>query len=182
MREALRRFRAGYGASPLHLLGLVGSFLLMGYAVALVSHDSMAVRMAAWFGAALIVHDLVLFPLYALADRVLGRALHRARRRAPGPPAVSIRNHLRVPALGAALLLLLFLPGIISQGKGTYLAATGQTQSPYLGRWLIVSAALFVVSAVIYTIRARRAGGTEAVSGTNENKTPLCADPGLREG
>ena len=54
---------------------------------------------------------------------------------------------------------MLFLPGIIEQGAPTYLAATGQTQQPFLGRWLLLTAALFATSAVVYTVRlvARRA-------------------------
>ena len=54
---------------------------------------------------------------------------------------------------------LLFLPGIIEQGAPTYLAATGQTQEPFLGRWLLLTAALFATSAAVYTVRsvARRA-------------------------
>jgi hypothetical protein len=58
-----------------------------------------------------------------------------------------------VPALGAGLTLLVFLPGIIEQGAGTYLAATGQTQDPFLGRWLLLTAAMFTVSGGIYAIR-----------------------------
>jgi hypothetical protein len=58
-----------------------------------------------------------------------------------------------VPALGAALTLLVFLPGIIEQGAFTYTAATGLTQEPFLGRWLLLSAAMFGVSAVVYGVR-----------------------------
>jgi hypothetical protein len=61
-----------------------------------------------------VVHDLVLFPLYAGADRVLTAVL-------PGPKV----NYLRVPALGAGLALLMFWPGIVRQGEVTHLAAHG---------------------------------------------------------
>ena len=72
-------------------------------------------------------------------------------------PVVPPLNYIRTPALGAGLLLLLFLPGIIHQGQQTYLSATGQTQQPYLDRWLLLTAAMFTLSAVIYaTITARR--------------------------
>ncbi|MGV7699696.1 hypothetical protein PJM27_29310, partial [Mycobacterium kansasii] len=74
-----------------------------------------------WFAGAVVAHDLVLFPVYAGLDRLLSR-------RAPRPgPDVPVLNHLRVPALGAGLTLLVFLPGIIRQGGATYRAATGQT-------------------------------------------------------
>jgi hypothetical protein len=64
-----------------------------------------------------------------------------------------VLNHLRVPALASGLTLLVFLPGILEQGAPTYLAATGQTQAPFLGRWLLLTAALFAASAVAYAIR-----------------------------
>ncbi len=96
-----------------------------------------------------LVHDLVLFPLYAAADRALVAA---ARGRVP------LINHVRVPALGAGLALLMFWPGIVRQGEATHLAATGLDQAPYLGRWLALSALLFGASAVLYGARvaARR--------------------------
>jgi hypothetical protein len=101
-----------------------------------------------WFVGAALAHDLVLFPLYAAADRVLtGVAGRLPRGRVP------LVNHIRVPALGAGLTLLMFLPGIIRQGGGTHLAATGLDQQPYLGRWLGLVAALFLISAVSYLIR-----------------------------
>ena len=80
-------------------------------------------------------------------------------------PLVPLRlRRNRIPALAAGLTLLMFLPGIIEQGSRTYLAATGQTQEPFLGRWLWLTAALFGVSAVIYAVRlvrARRSGTAE---------------------
>jgi hypothetical protein len=88
--------------------------------------------------------------MYALVDRIIwarrGSRPDRRRR-------VSARNYLRVPALGSGLTLLVFLPGIIEQGASTYLAATGQTQQPFLGRWLLLTAAMFGASAVVYTVR-----------------------------
>jgi hypothetical protein len=46
-----------------------------------------------------------------------------------------------------------FLPDIIEQGVPTYWAATGQSQEPFLGRWLLLTAAMFAVSAVVYGVR-----------------------------
>ena len=87
---------------------------------ALWNPDTWWQSIAVWFAAAIIAHDLVLFPMYALADRLLvatQRSAHRC--------AVPALNYIRVPALGAALTLLVFLPGIIEQGAPTYWAATG---------------------------------------------------------
>ena len=64
-----------------------------------------------------------------------------------------VLNYVRIPLMGSALTLLVFLPGIIQQGAPTYIAATGQTQEPFLGRWLLLTAAMFAASAVAYGVR-----------------------------
>jgi hypothetical protein len=115
-------------------------------------HESIAV----WFAAAIIAHDLVLYPIYALADRLLV-----ATRRDPRPGSrVPVLNYIRVPALGAGLTLLVFLPGIIEQGAPTYRAATGLTQEVFLGRWLLLTAAMFAISAALYAVRLVRVATT----------------------
>jgi hypothetical protein len=158
MRDVLVRVRRAYGANPLHLLALLACFALAGYVVTHLVHDPLVVRMLIWFAAAVIGHDLVLFPLYALADRSLRGVLRLLpATRSSGAPVVPPLNYVRTPALGAALLLVLFLPGIIEQGARTYRSATGLTQAPYLGRWLVLTAVMFGVSAVIYAIRSRTA-------------------------
>lgn len=159
MHNLLARLGRAYGANPLHLLALVACFALTGYVTTRVVSDPFVVRIVIWLAAAVIGHDLVLFPLYAWADRSLKAAL-RMLPSAWGnqTPVVPPLNYLRIPALGAGLLLLLFLPGIIQQGQQTYLSATGQTQQPYLGRWLLLTAAMFAISAGAYAIRSRRAG------------------------
>lgn len=158
MRELLARYRDLYGSHPLHLLTMVAGFALVGYLVATFKPATLWnahvwwQSIAVWFAAAIVLHDLVLFPMYALADRLLLiPAQHRHRRR--GEPVVSALNYVRIPALASALTLLVFLPGIIQQGGPTYLAATGQTQEPFLGRWLLLTAAMFGTSAIAYTIR-----------------------------
>jgi hypothetical protein len=83
----------------------------------------------------------------------MGIVTKRRRRRPRGQPRVSPRNNLRIPAPGSCLSLLVFFPGIIRQESATYLAATGQTRQPFLGRWLLLTAAMFIASALLYTIR-----------------------------
>lgn len=163
MRTALERFRAVYGSNALHLLTLIAGFALFGYVLATVKPVTLWNpnvwwrSILVWFAAAIIAHDLVLFPIYALVDRILVAGSHiRPHHHA----AVPVLNYVRVPALGAALTLLVFLPGIIEQGGPAYTAATGQTQEPFLGRWLLLTAAMFATSAVLYVVRlalARRA-------------------------
>lgn len=159
MRRVLARVRAFYGANPLHLLALVACFALAGYAATFLAPDPSLPRILIWFGAAVIGHDLVLFPVYALVDRSMTAVLRPwARQRARGAPLVPPLNYLRTPVLASGLLLLMFLPGIIEQGAVTYRAATGLTQQPYLARWLLLTAAFFVVSAVAYAVRLVRVG------------------------
>lgn len=157
MRSARAVFVKLYGSGPLHLLTLLAGFALVAYVVATIDPVTLWnprvwwQSIVVWFAAAIVVHDLVLFPVYALLDALLSRAVVR-----PEPPRVPVVNYIRVPALGAGLTLVVFLPGIIKQGAATYSAATGQTQDPYLGRWLLLTAAMFGVSAAIYAVRVVR--------------------------
>jgi hypothetical protein len=153
-----------YGSRPLHLLTLITGFALFGYVVATIGPASLWnphvwwQSIIVWFAAAVVAHDLVLFPIYACVDRLLAR-MPAAPTRVRPSARVPVLNYLRVPALGAGLTLLVFLPGIVEQGGGTYLAATGQTQDPFLGRWLLLTAAMFAVSAGVYAIRVAMARG-----------------------
>ena len=132
------------GASPAQLALLVACLGLAAYAAFFLLGDPALLRMLIWFAGAAVVHDLVLFPLYAAADRVLVVA---ARGRVP------LINHIRVPALGAGLTLLMFWPGIVRQGEAIHFAATGLDQAPYLGRWLALSAVLLAASGLVYGAR-----------------------------
>ena len=163
MRMALERFRGVYGSNPLHLLTLIAGFALFGYVLATVKPVTLWNPSAwwqsilVWFAAAIVAHDLVQFPIYSLVDRILFAG---SRVRPRNQTSVPLLNYVRVPALGAGLTLLVFLPGIIEQGGPAYTAATGQTQEPFLGRWLLLTAAMFATSAVVYGVRlaaARRA-------------------------
>ena len=146
----MNAFRARYGAGPLHLAITAGCLALAGLAVltigfpALWNNDVWWQSIGLWFVGAAVVHDAILFPLYALLDHALVARLGR------------FVNAVRIPALGAGLSLLLFAPGIFRQGSQTYEAATGLTQEPYAMRWLLLVAAMFAASAVFY-------GGREAV-------------------
>ena len=63
----MRRLLRWYGANPLHLLALLGCFALAGYAAARLV-PSRPLGVAAWFLGAVVGHDLLLMPLYSLAD------------------------------------------------------------------------------------------------------------------
>ena len=152
---SLSGFRRVYGSHPLHLLTLVAGFALFGYVLATIkpvtlwNPNTWWQSIAVWFAAAIVAHDLLLFPIYALADRLL---VATSRERQP-PSRVPVLNYIRIPALGAGLSFLVFLPGIIEQGVPTFRAATGLTQDQFLGRWLLLTAAMFITSAIVFGIR-----------------------------
>ena len=154
----MRTFRRAYGAGPLHLLALLASVALAGAAALRVADDPLRLRYLAWFVGAAVVHDLLLFPLYALLDRSVSGLLRR--RRAPalrsGSGSGSV-NFVRVPALLSGLLLLVFAPVILQRSEGAYGAASGLDQDVFLGRWLALTGLLFLGSAVLYALRGRRA-------------------------
>lgn len=164
MFSATRVFRDTYGASPVHLLTMLAGFALLGYLVVTAQPATLFKpegtwwkSMALWFAAAIVCHDLVLFPVYALADRLLGSGFNRLPQ-----PRVPVLNYVRVPALGSGLLLLIFLPDIIKQGATKYFEDTGLTQEPFLGRWLMLTAAMFTVSALVYVVRQTAAHLSES--------------------
>ncbi len=141
-----------YGAHPLHLMLVLGCLAGAGYAALQVGVNPLWWLMLIWFSAAVLLHDLVLFPVYAASDRVLVGVLGR------------MVNYVRVPLMGCALTFALFFPGIVRQGDAVVLGNTGLDQEPYLARWLMLCAAMFAVSGVVLVltgaaraIRSRRA-------------------------
>jgi hypothetical protein len=153
----MRRQLRWYGASPLHLLALLACFGLAGYAAArLVSSHPVAVLV--WFGGAVIGHDLLLMPLYSLADRSAMAAL---RHREPHLPAAPWINYVRVPAALSGLLLLVWFP-LILRLQSPYHASTTLSADPYLWHWLAVTGTLFLLSAVAFALRLR--GQSRAVA------------------
>lgn len=166
----MRRFARIYGAHPLHLLAMVACFALWGSVILVAGPDTFVntevwwQSIAVWFVGGAILHDLVLFPLYAVADWSLRTGLRASR----GLPLSSVTdvpvvNYVRLPVLGTGLTFLLFFPGIIGQGAVSYVNATGLTQEPFLGRWLLLVGAMFGTSAIAYALRvawhARRGSG-----------------------
>ncbi|MCT7356294.1 hypothetical protein N4P33_29720 [Streptomyces sp. 15-116A] len=130
--------------SPFHLLVLLCSFALCGYAgVRLLDGDWLLI--ALWFVGAAVLHDLVLVPLYGVADRALIKGAGRWV------------NHVRVPAALSGLLLLVWFPLITGRVSERYARVTALSADGYAARWLLVTAALFGGSALLYVVRARRA-------------------------
>jgi peroxiredoxin len=171
----VRRLLRWYGANPLHLLTMLGSFALAGYAaLQLLPLDVFGI--AVWFAGAVIGHDLLLMPLYTLADRSAAAVF---RHIPPKLPTVQWINYLRVPAVLSGLLLLIWFPLIFRLPTG-FQAATTLSLNPYLWHWLAVTGALFLLSAIALALRLRqgrrgtRAGHTSGpgVAGPPSDVTP----------
>ncbi|WP_343236275.1 hypothetical protein [Streptomyces qinglanensis] len=132
--------------SPFQLVLLLASFVLAGYAGARFLADDW-LGVAIWFVGAALLHDLVLVPLYSLADRV---------------PRLAGRyvNHLRIPALLSLLLLLVWFP-LITGPAGRYAGLTGRPagNNGYALHWLWLTVGLFAASGLwlaVRTLRGRR--------------------------
>ncbi|RKS08065.1 hypothetical protein DFP74_3753 [Nocardiopsis sp. Huas11] len=166
--NALRRW---YGAPLSHLVLMVASFALAGYAgVRLLDGD--AVGVAVWFVGAAVLHDLVLVPGYTLIDRGWQAAAGRLARVGHGGRSgrdgrvraghdergrVRLVNHVRVPAAVSALLFVVYFPLILGPSQA-YVSKSGLPGDPFAERWLLVCALLFAASAVVGAVRyARRA-------------------------
>jgi hypothetical protein len=153
--RAVRAVARHYGAGPLHLLALLASFAFAGYVVTRVATVDHHWQILLWFIGALIFNDLILFPLYSLADRAWRP---RSRRHPESLARVPWINHLRAPAVISGCLLLISFPMVFRLDPRDYKAATDLTPDPYLTRWLLITAALFAASAVAYALRVGRAG------------------------
>jgi hypothetical protein len=167
-----RRFRQLYGDTPLHLLILLASFALCGYAAfRWLSYDWLSI--AVWFVGAAVLHDIVLVPLYGGVDWVMHKAL-RGRRPAGGRAV----NHIRVPAFVSLLLLLVYWP-LVLDDVPRYPQATDLSAAVFLGRWLLVTAVLFACSAVWFAVarvRASRTGRSLTHAGTSPGAPPTDQD------
>jgi hypothetical protein len=159
----LRRFRYEYGAGPLHLAAVAVCFGVTSYAISQMLGRGI-LWVALWVLAAALLHDLVLFPLYASSDRVAGLLARLARSSTRTPRPVSALNYVRFVVVFAGLQGLVWLPLIL--GLGGLARVSGQPQEGYLERWLGLSLAVALVAGLVYTVRwrrlASRAGGSSA--------------------
>jgi hypothetical protein len=150
VRALMSTWRRLYGASPLHLAAHAAAFAAAGYALLRILERGPVENFLIWFLGAALLHDLVLLPLYSLLD--VGARLGLGRRRLPAI------NHLRVPALISGLLLLVYFPLILVEADRNYVRASGHHVHDYARNWLLITAALFAGSALIYLGRSIRAG------------------------
>lgn len=159
-KNARRSFRGLYGAGPLHLLGALASLAVVAVAVSgwfeepVVSLKYILI----WFVGAVLAHDLLLLPLYSTLDRLARIRLPRGETDGKRPDGrVQGWVYLRVPILLSGLILLVFGAEIFKRGEATFHVASGQSQSVYLHRYLIVVAVLFGLSGLAYGYTRLRA-------------------------
>ncbi len=100
-----------------------------------------AERIALWLVAAVVVHDLIVLPLYSGADRAARAALRGAV------------NYVRIPAALSLLMLVVFWGTISGAGERAYRATSGETFDGHAERWLLATAALFAGSGLVYLLR-----------------------------
>ncbi len=147
-----RQVWARYGESPSHLVAVLVGGAISAYAVTRVPSIDVLIAIGLWFGGMLLVHDLVLFPLYAAVDNVAAWVRSLMAR----PVLVSRVNYVRVPAVLSSLLLLAWFP-LVLRLSPTYERDAARSDDAFLRNWLIVTATLFVGSAVLYAKRLRSA-------------------------
>ena len=166
----MSRLRRFYGAQPLHLLATVVSFAIVAAGVAgwfQAGSDSRGIII--WALGSVIAFEWILLPLAWALDRIaLGPRTPRTPRTprplgAPRPagasrtlPGPANRAYVRVPALLSALLLIVFAPLIFRAETPDFEATSGIAPPDYLARWLLATAAMFVISAVAYALSLRR--------------------------
>lgn len=140
--------RQRYGGGPGHLLATVASLAIAGAAVVgWFQSPSDLERVLIWFVASILLHDLLLLPLYTLADRLTMGFL-------PVRAAV----YVRAPALISLLVLATVFPTVLGYGARSARRLGDIAQHGYLTRWLLLTGALFALSGLAYALRGRRIG------------------------
>ncbi|HET9074162.1 MAG TPA: hypothetical protein VFN48_06250 [Solirubrobacteraceae bacterium] len=134
-----------YGGGPAHLLATLASFAIATAAVVgWAQSPSDFVGVLEWFAAAIVLHDLVLLPLYSLVDRV-GVGWLPARH----------AGWVRIPALISLLVLAGTFPTVLGFGARSAHNLSGLPQGGYLVRWLVLAGALFALSGLAFVLGGR---------------------------
>lgn len=147
-------FRRRYGASPLHLLGSLAALALIYIPLHWLweANPTHHVNLIAWLLLFAILHDALFLPIYVILDLItrVGIGDHALR------PVRAI-NHIRFPFVMAGVAFIVYWPLIVGNGRENYLKDLGQEPPDYLGRFLLMTAGLFLASGIVYAVRLRRA-------------------------
>jgi hypothetical protein len=147
-------FHGRYGASRPHLAGHLLALAIAAFAVDRVFSDGDLRVLVIWYLGFAIAHDLVFVPFYAALDHVMRKVLTRLS--SPPGMGITVINHVRAPFLISGLLLLTYAPLILGLSDGAYFSLTGHHLEHYLRNWLLITAALFLGSGLIYALRVAR--------------------------
>jgi hypothetical protein len=140
----MSRFSRTYGAGPVHLIAHLALLPLAAWALLQVFAVDGTDRILLWLVGAVIAHDLILLPLYALLDRASQRVL-----------AGTAVNYIRIPAGLSLLLALVYWPQIGGKGDPQFRRVSGAGFDAPVERWLLATAALFAISGVVLLARRR---------------------------
>jgi len=132
-------------------VAVVVCFVVSGYAIVHLAGSNQPVLLALWFLGALLAHDFLLYPVYTLLDRAAARGQGPA-----GARRASWINFVRVPVVLTGLVFLIWFPFILGLNAKTYRDASGLGTGRFLGRFLALTASLFLVSAALYCLRLLR--------------------------
>jgi hypothetical protein len=137
------------------ILGHVVVLTVAAYAVSrvLTVTSTDGLNFLIWLVAGAILHDVVLLPLYTIADLV-------ARAAMGDHPRLRVRavNHVRLPAGVSGVLLLVYFPSILGRTDGTFESVSGRPPATDpLEAWLWLTLAAFALSAAVYAARVVRA-------------------------
>lgn len=149
----ITRLRGVYGEGLLHLLGHLAFFALTAYVVVQLADTRSAFTILLWVVGAALIHDLVLMPAYAIADRATRRAIPRL--------PVPIVNHVRFVVVVAGALFVVWFPTFLGKANNNLARNAGMEPGDHLRSWLLVTAGLAAMSAIAYGVRVVRARRVE---------------------
>lgn len=155
MRSLLTAFRHRYGAGPLHLLGHILALAIAAFAFDKIFSGGDVKELFLWYVGFVVLHDLVFVPSYSGLDRLFRATLSRLP--LSNRTGIPLINHVRAPALISGLLLIIYFPLISRLSDADYFALGGHHLVHYLRNWLLITAGLFLGSAIIYALRVVRA-------------------------
>ncbi len=149
----MEKFRSTYGEGPLHLIAVIASFGIATYAFFEIAAGSAPINFAIWFIGAIVAHDMLAFPIYSAFGLIAGAGLQRPDL----TPGIFAINFVRIPALLSGFVFIVWFPVILGFSEPEVIESTGLDTSPFLGRWLLLTGVMFLISGVVYAIRLRQA-------------------------
>lgn len=168
----LDKFRYEYGAQPLHLIAILATLALAGYAFLRIFENPSTLQVLLWLGAAIVAHDFIALPFYTGLNRAAHGASDTVMGFASPQNAHMALNHVRIPAGFSLILLLVSLPLILGINHDAYESTIGTEADGYLRNWLLMTAAMFAISGIALAIRMRRSGQRTPERGVVPPDTP----------